>query len=490
MEISELSLQELKASLEAKKLSSEEIVSHYLEKISQNNPILNAYITVNESALAESRRIDLQRLKGRPLGCLAGIPVGIKDMLCTEGIKTTAASKILANFVPPYSATVVDRLKAQGAIILGKLNCDEFAMGSSNEHSAFGPVRNPWNLDCVPGGSSGGSAAAVAGGLAPVTIGTDTGGSIRQPAAFCGIVGLKPTYGRVSRFGIIAFASSLDQAGPMSKTVEDSATILSVIAGHDARDMTSSVQPVLDWNAEMKEEIRGYKIGLVQEFRSNQVGTEIKNRMDAVVECLVSCGAEMVEVSIPAVQNSIPVYYLVAASEASSNLARYDGVRYGYRTEFSLSSEKDINSLYCDSRAEGFGDEVKRRIMIGTYALSAGYYDAFYAKACQLRRKLLIEFNAAFKKCDVLLSPVAATTAFKIGSRIHNPLEMYLNDLFTTSTNLAGLPAMSVPAGFSKDGLPVGVQLTAAHFQELKIFDVGLAVQRHLRYEQRKPHVC
>jgi aspartyl-tRNA(Asn)/glutamyl-tRNA(Gln) amidotransferase subunit A len=415
--------------------------------------------------------------------------MGIKDMLCTQGVQTTAGSKILGGFVPPYSATVVERLEKAGAISLGKTNLDEFAMGSSSETSHYGVSRNPWNLDCVPGGSSGGSAAAVAAGMCAASIGTDTGGSIRQPANFCGVVGVKPTYGRVSRFGIVAFASSLDQAGPMTRSVEDAALILEVICGKDAKDATTSTKPVPEFSKHLNKSLKGIKIGLPREYFSDKVSADTQAAVDRTIQAAKAEGAEVVEVSIPLSEYGVPVYYLIATSEASSNLARYDGVRFGYRADFQSDPAKDTEDFYSRTRGEGFGPEVKRRIVLGTYALSSGYYDAYYIKACQVRRLLREQFLAAFQKCDVMLSPVTTHPAFKVGERLQDPLQMYLNDIFTISTNLAGIPGMSLPAGFSREGLPIGVQLSAAHFQEQKMLNVAYALEQQLKISDKVPNV-
>jgi len=434
--------------------------------------------------------IDGKISAGEDPGPLAGVPFGIKDMFCTKGLKTTAASRILENFVPPYDATVVAKLKSAGITILGKLNQDEFAMGSSNETSYFGPTKNPWNTACVPGGSSGGSAAAQAARLAAGTVGTDTGGSIRQPAHFCGIVGVKPTYGRVSRYGIVSYASSLDQAGPMVSTVEDAALTLEVICGRDERDSTTSNRAVPQFSKDLKEDIKGMKIGLVKEY-THQGGlhADTEKTMQAAIDDLKQRGAEIVEVSLGLTENAVPMYYLIAASEASSNLARYDGVKYGHRAHFENLGSIDLDQFYNKTRGEGFGKEVKRRIMLGTYCLSSGYYDAYYNKACQVRRLMTDQYREAFKKCDVILSPVATHPAFKIGERISDPLAMYLNDIFTVSTNLAGLPGMSVPFGMSADGLPIGVQLTATHFDEQKMLNVGFALEKSYAFAGKVPHV-
>ncbi|MEZ0391739.1 MAG: Asp-tRNA(Asn)/Glu-tRNA(Gln) amidotransferase subunit GatA, partial [Pseudobdellovibrionaceae bacterium] len=450
---------------------------------------LNAFISWNEKSETEARAVDDKIARGEDPGLLAGVPFGIKDMFCTKGLKTTAASKILENFIPPYDATVVSRLKAAGITILGKLNQDEFAMGSSNETSYFGATKNPWNLEYVPGGSSGGSAAAQAARLVAGTLGTDTGGSIRQPSNFCGIVGVKPTYGRVSRYGIVSFASSLDQAGPMVSCVEDAALTLEVICGQDEKDSTTSNREVPQFSKNLKEDLKGIKIGLVKEYQSDGLHSDVQRVFAQAIEVAKKRGAEIIEVSIPLTDQAVPMYYLISASEASSNLARYDGVKYGYRTKIDSMSAIDLDEFYMKNRGEGFGKEVKRRIMLGTYCLSSGYYDAYYNKACQVRRLLRDQFIAAFQKCDVILSPVTTSPAFKIGSKISDPLSMYLNDIFTVSANLSGLPSMSVPFGKSQEGLPIGVQLTAGHFEEQKLLNVGFSLQQSSSERWQVAHV-
>lgn len=480
---------ELRDKIRTKEVKSEEVVSSYLGQIDKLNKDINAFITVSEQALEKAREIDRKLSAGEELGRLAGVPIAIKDLLCTKGTKTTAGSKILHNFIPPYSATVVERLEKAGAIVLGKCNMDEFAMGSSNEISHAGPTKNPWNTEYVPGGSSGGSAAAVAALMAPAAIGTDTGGSIRQPSSFCGVVGVKPTYGRVSRYGIIAFASSLDQAGPMARSVRDCAEMLEVISGVDEMDSTTSPRQVPQWSQSLTSDLKGMKVGMPKEYFSEELGEDTRKAVENAIEVVKQAGAEVVEVSIPLTEVAVPIYYLIATSEASSNLARYDGVRYGYRADFSEIPAKDLTDFYCRTRGEGFGPEVKRRIMLGTYALSSGYYDAYYKKACQVRRLLREQYLEAFKQCDVMLTPVSATPAFKIGERIEDPLQMYLNDIFTTSANLAGIPGMSVPAGFSSDGLPIGVQITAAHFEEQKMMNAAYAIESALKMNEKVPNV-
>ncbi len=484
MNLHTLSVKELSEGLRKKSFSARDIAKSSLHQIEKFNSKLGAFITVNHKALDRASEIDARLAKGEDIGPLGGIPVAIKDMLCTKGMLTTAGSKILNNFKPPYSATVVERLEANGAVNIGKANQDEFAMGSSTETSAFGISRNPWNLDYVPGGSSGGSAAAVAGLMAPVAIGTDTGGSIRQPANFCGIVGIKPTYGRVSRYGIVAFASSLDQAGPMTRTVEDAAIVLEAISGHDERDSTSAQEPVPQWSKNINKNLKGLKVGLPKEYFSDKLQAETRKAVDQAIEVVKKAGAETVEVSLPLTEMAVPIYYLVATSEASSNLARYDGVRFGHRADFSKKGAEDIAEFYCRTRGEGFGSEVKRRIILGTYALSSGYYDAYYKKACQVRRLLRQDFLEAFKKCDVMLSPVTMSPAFKIGDRISDPLAMYLNDIYTTSANLVGIPGISVPVGLTSSKLPIGVQLLASHFQEQHLFNAGAAIEEALSIKE------
>lgn len=489
MKIIDFSIKELRSKIQSREIAATQLVETFFNRAKSIDKKLNAFITMNENALDEAKKIDQKLAAGEPLGPLAGMPVAIKDMLCTKGLRTTAASKILGNFIPPYDSTVVERLKKAGAIVIGKTNLDEFAMGSSNETSHFGAVKNPWSLDCVPGGSSGGSAAAQAARLAVASIGTDTGGSIRQPASFCGIVGVKPTYGRVSRYGIVAYASSLDQAGPMTTTVEDAAEILEVISGHDDHDSTTTQRTIPKLTNLQRQDLKGFKIGLIKEYETDSLSVDVKKTVHSAIESAQSLGAEIVEIKIPLTQYAVPIYYLVAASEASSNLARYDGVRFGHRAEFHNLSAIELEKFYCQNRGEGFGKEVQRRIMIGTYALSSGYYDAYYNKAGQVRRLLTEQFKEAFQKCDVILSPVSTTPAFKIGERIADPLAMYLNDIFTTSTNLAGLPGMSLPFGFSTQGLPIGVQLTASHFNEEKMFSVAYALETAANLSERKPNV-
>lgn len=489
MELTFASLSEISDAVKSKKVSAKEVTAHFQGRIHSLNSKLNAFTSLNENALKDAEAIDARIAKGENVGALAGVPFGIKEMLCTKGITTTAGSKILSNFVPPYDATVVARLKQAGVVIVGKLNQDEFAMGSSNETSFHGNVKNPWDLERVPGGSSGGSAAAQAARLVAGTIGTDTGGSIRQPASFCGIVGVKPTYGRVSRYGIIAFASSLDQAGPMVSSVQDAALTMEAICGHDPMDSTTSQKAVPQWSKNISTNVKGMKIGVIKEYMKGGLDADVQKTFDDSLETLKKMGAEIVEVSVSMTEFAVPIYYLVATSEASSNLARYDGVRFGYRSEFKNLSSIDLEDFYGKTRGEGFGSEVKRRIMLGTYCLSSGYYDAFYNKAGQVRRLLTNQYLAAFKQCDAILSPVTTSPAFKIGELVNDPLTMYLNDIFTTSTNLAGLPGMSVPFGMSKAGLPIGVQLTASHFEEQKMLNVAAALESVSPVKGKNPHV-
>jgi aspartyl-tRNA(Asn)/glutamyl-tRNA(Gln) amidotransferase subunit A len=482
-----LSLEDIRISkiadlVKTKQVKAQEVAEFFLTRSQKHNPTLNAYITLNERAVEQAKKIDEQVAQGKTLGKMAGVPIAVKDLLCTKDLRTTAASKILSNFIPPYSSTVVEKLQAAGSIVVGKANLDEFAMGSSNENSAYGHVKNPWNLEMVPGGSSGGSAAAVSARLAAGAIGTDTGGSIRQPANFCGIVGIKPTYGRVSRYGIVAFASSLDQAGPMALDVKDAALMLEVIAGHDRHDSTSSKKEVPLWSKNLKEDLKGYTIGIPKEYFGEGLDPEVEQTVNGVLAQLKARGATTKEVSIPSIPYGVSIYYIVATSEASSNLARYDGVRYGPRPHVN-----DVEELYKISRGQGFGTEVKRRIMLGTFALSSGYYDAYYTKACKARRMIQHDFLKAFEDCDALVSPVTPQPAFKIGGQIKDPLAMYLNDIHTISTNLAGLPGMSVPGGFSKAGLPIGIQVTAKHFEEDKMLNVAYAIEKSVNIGKRLP---
>ncbi|UYL10497.1 Asp-tRNA(Asn)/Glu-tRNA(Gln) amidotransferase subunit GatA [Bdellovibrio sp. SKB1291214] len=489
MELTFASISDISEAVKTKKISAKEVADHFQKRIGSLDKQLNSFTSINPDSLKQAEALDDRIAKGEDVGLLAGVPFGIKEMLCTKNLTTTAGSKILSNFVPPYDATVVARLKKNGATIMGKLNQDEFAMGSSNETSYHGSVKNPWDTSRVPGGSSGGSAAAQAARLVVGTIGTDTGGSIRQPASFCGIVGVKPTYGRVSRYGIIAFASSLDQAGPMVSTVKDAALTLEVISGHDPMDSTSSQKTVPQWSKNLSQDVKGFKVGVIKEYLKGGLDADTEKTFNDSLEALKTLGAEIVEVSVSMTEFAVPIYYLIATSEASSNLARYDGIRYGYRAEFASLSGVELEDFYGKTRGEGFGSEVKRRIMLGTYCLSSGYYDAYYNKAGQVRRLLTEQYLAAFKKCDVILSPVTTAPAFKIGELISDPLAMYMNDIFTTSTNLAGLPGMSVPYSLSKSGLPIGIQVTANHFDEQRMLNVAAALEASSLMKGQKPHV-
>lgn len=490
MDLLTASMFETHKAIKEKKISAVEVAKYFIFRTEKLNPNLNAFIKLNPDSLKQAEATDQKIAKGESVGALAGIPFGIKDLLCTRGIETTAASKILKGFVPAYDSTVVARLKEAGATIIGKLNLDEFAMGSSNENSVHGVCKNPWNPEYVPGGSSGGSASAQAARLVMGTIGTDTGGSIRQPANFCGVVGIKPTYGRVSRYGIVAFASSLDQAGPIVSSVEDAALTLEVIAGKDEMDGTTSTRPVEAFSKNLSSDVKGRKIGIVKEYHhSDLIHPDIRKTYEQAIETLKNLGAEIVEVSIPLTQYAVSMYYLISASEASSNLARYDGVKYGYRADFKDLSGLPLDEFYAQTRAEGFGKEVKRRIILGTFCLSSGYFDAYYNKACQVRRLLRNQYDEAFAKCDAIISPVSTTPSFKIGTRVYDPLKMYLNDIFTTSTNLAGLPGLSVPFGLTSDGLPIGIQLTGHHFQEQKILNVAFALEKNSPVKGKVPSV-
>lgn len=479
MDLLKASNRQIGEAVQGRKVSATEVAKFYLDRVKQFDGKLNSFLKINPLLEQQAKLVDDRLAKGEVVGPLAGVPFGIKDMFCTEGLETTAGSKILANFKPPYDATVVSRLKKSGALVVGKLNQDEFAMGSSNENSAYGPVRNPWNLECVPGGSSGGSAAAVAARLVAASVGTDTGGSVRQPANFCGIVGFKPTYGRISRYGIISYASSLDQAGPMTATVEDAALQLEIIAGHDPMDSTTSQKAVPAYSKNINPSVKGMKIGLLKEYmNADALHPDVLAALNQAIDYLKKEGAQFVELSVPLTEHAVPVYYLVATSEASSNLARYDGVKYGFRAQFPSLSDLDLDQFYKKTRGEGFGKEVKRRILLGTYCLSSGYYDAYYKKAAQVRQLIQNQFLDCFQKCDVILSPVTTSPAFKLGSRVYDPLTMYLNDIYTVSTNLAGLPGMSIPFQLSKDGLPIGLQLQGRHFDEQTLFNVGALLEK------------
>ncbi len=477
------SLKELSQALSAKQISSVELTGLFLKRIEDLNPDLNAFITVDpQRSLAEAAAADALRAQGQA-GLLTGIPLAQKDIFCAEGWRTTCGSKMLSNFVSPYDAHVIQLCKQQGLVNLGKTNMDEFAMGSSNETSFFGSVKNPWDTARVPGGSSGGSAAAVAARLAPAATGTDTGGSIRQPAAHCGITGLKPTYGVVSRYGMIAFASSLDQAGPMARSAEDCALLMTAMAGFDERDSTSLERPVEDYSRDLNLPLAGLRVGLPKEFFGEGLTADVAAAVETAIAEYKKLGATVVEISLPNTRLSIPVYYVLAPAEASSNLSRFDGVRYGHRAaEFN-----GLTELYEKSRAEGFGAEVKRRIMIGTYVLSHGYYDAYYKKAQQVRRLIAADFASAFEKCDVILGPTTPQTAFKFGEKSANPVEMYLSDIYTIAVNLAGLPGMSLPCGFDQQGLPIGLQLIGNYFGEARLLNAAHQYQQATDWHLRAP---
>ena len=473
---------QLSRALQNREISSTELTSAFLQRIARLDGQLNSFITVDEeSALAAAAQAD-QRLAAGDAPALAGIPIAHKDIFCTRGMRTSCGSRMLDNFVPPYDATLISHFHRDGAVILGKTNMDEFAMGSSNENSYYGPARNPWNTDLVPGGSSGGSAAAVAALLAPAATGTDTGGSIRQPAAFCGITGLKPTYGRVSRLGMVAFASSLDQAGPMAHTAQDCALLLNTMAGFDPLDSTSSQEPVSDYTADLDNPLAGLRIGLPQEYFGDGLDAATGQAIDGALKVLEELGATLVEVSLPHSAMTIPTYYVVAPAEASTNLSRFDGVRYGHRCE----NPQDLHDLYTRSREEGFGDEVKRRILVGTYALSAGYYDAYYKKAQQVRRLIKQDFMACFEQVDVIAGPTTPGPAFALGAKSDDPVAMYLEDVYTLAVNLAGLPGLSMPAGLV-DGAPVGLQLIGRHFDESRLLNVAHQYQQQTDWHQLHP---
>ncbi|PNT89164.1 Asp-tRNA(Asn)/Glu-tRNA(Gln) amidotransferase subunit GatA [Coxiella burnetii] len=473
---------ELKQDLRDKTISSVELTQHFLDRIKTINPTLNSFISITEEyALTQAKAADARLAKGEATS-LTGIPIAQKDIFCTKDIKTSCGSKMLDNFIAPYDATVVEQLNKAGAILIGKTNMDEFAMGSSNENSYFGAVKNPWDLERVPGGSSGGSAAAVAARLVPGATGTDTGGSIRQPAALCGITGLKPTYGRVSRYGMIAFASSLDQAGPMAQTAEDAALLLNALAGHDAKDSTSINKNVPDYTATLTTSLEGLKVGLPKEYFGEGLNSSIAESIETVKKTLEKMGPTFIEIQLPHTDFAAPAYYVLAPAECSSNLARYDGVRYGYRCDKPV----DLDDLYKRSRTEGFGSEVKRRIMIGTYVLSAGYYDAYYLKAQKIRRLIRDDFMKAFETVDVILTPATPTPAFKLNEKIADPVAMYLSDVYTIAVNLAGLPAIAFPAGFM-DQLPIGAQLIGNYFEEARLLNITHRYQQETDWHKQSP---
>jgi len=486
MSVWELTAHELSKLLNAGQISATELVQEMYKRIEEIDGEINAYITLcKEEALRQAGEVDEARKRGETLHPLAGIPIAIKDNICVRNYQTSCGSKILAGFKPPYDATVVERVKNAGMVILGKTNMDEFAMGSSNETSYYGIVRNPWNKEKIPGGSSGGSAAAVAAGEAILALGSDTGGSIRQPASLCGVVGLKPTYGRVSRYGLVAFASSLDQIGPITKDVEDAALLLQVIAGWDEHDSTSVPQEVPDYIELIKRDIKGLKIGLPYEYFGEGLDEEVREALEEAVRLLEGMGAEVVWVHLPHTEYAIACYYIICTAEASSNLARYDGVQYGYRAK-----SDDMIQMYKRTRAEGFGAEVKRRIMLGTYVLSAGYYEAYYLKGMKVRTLIKEDFDKAFREVDCIITPTSPTPAFGIGEKLDDPLKMYLSDIYTISANLAGIPAVSIPCGFSKDGLPIGMQIMGKPFDEVTILQVGYAYQQETNFHKCMPELA
>ena len=485
MELFELSVLELHDKLKAREVSSVEATRAMLARIEATDPQVNAFITVTTEDALEAAEAADRRIAAGETDILTGIPIALKDIFVTKGIRTTCGSRILENFVPPYDGTAVAKLKERGAVILGKLNQDEFAMGSSSESSAFGATRNPWNLECTPGGSSGGSAACIAARQATAALGTDTGGSIRQPASHCGCVGLKPTYGRVSRYGVIAYASSLDQVGPVTRNVTDCAVMLGAVAGHDPLDSTSVQLPVPDYAAALTGDVRGLRVGLPKEYFIAGLDSDVKKAMDLAIETFRGLGAEFAEVTLPHTEYAVDTYYLIATAEASSNLARYDGVRFGHRS----AGAAGLMEMYTKSRAEGFGDEVKRRIMLGTYALSSGYYDAYYLKAQKVRTLIMHDFLKAFETVDVMLTPIAPTPAFRLGEKVNDPLQMYLSDIFTIPVNLAGTCAMSVPAGLSGNGLPIGLQLIGRPFAEETILRAGHAFEQATEWHMKKASV-
>src|SRR5437899_11753897 len=475
MGLKSLTIDVARAAVQQRKASAVSLAESFYTKIQTDDPKIGAYLTLSkERAFAKAAEIDKLAEKGERLPPLGGVPVAIKDVMVTKGVRTTAGSKILGNYIPPYDCTAVSRLEAAGAIVLGKLNCDEFAMGSSNENSAWKPVHNPRDLSRVPGGSSGGAAAAVAADMTVAALGSDTGGSIRQPASFCGVVGLMPTYGRVSRYGLIAFASSLDHIGPLTRTVKDAAILLRVIAGHDPLDSTSANVPVPDYEADLAKPVSGLKIGVPKEYFGECLDDEVRNAVEAGIAKLRSAGCEIVNISMPHTAYAIPTYYVIATAEASANLARFDSVRYGYRAK----GARTLSEMYRKSRDEGFGAEVKRRIMLGTYALSSGYYDAYYLKAQRVRTLLARDFRDAFQKVDAIVTPTAPTPAFKIGEKSDDPLSMYLADIYTVTADLAGIPAISIPCGKTKEKLPIGLQILGKHFHEATILRVAHAYEQ------------
>ncbi len=481
MDITKLTVHELQEKLKSKELTIEQITKAYVENIEKYEKDVQAFITpLKVDALKQAQEIQEKVENKEITNSLAGIPIGIKDNICTKGVKTTCASKMLENFVAPYNATVMEKINNENMINLGKLNMDEFAMGASTEYSYFKKTRNPWNLSTVPGGSSGGVAAAVAANMVPWALGSDTGGSIRQPASFCGVVGLKPTYGLVSRYGLVAFASSLDQIGPITKDVQDAAILLNVIAGHDEKDSTSANKEKVDYTKALKNDVKGLRIGIPKEYFGEGINSEVKQSLEKAIETYKALGATVEEFSLNIADYALATYYIIACAEASSNLGRFDGIRYGYRTE----NYTDLKELFRNSRSEGFGAEVKRRIILGTYVLSSGYYDAYYKKAQQVRTLVKKEFDKAFEKYDVLLAPTSPTVAFEIGTRSNNPLEMYLADICTVSVNIAGLPGISIPCGVDSKGMPIGMQLIANKFEEETILNVAYTYEQKIKFRE------
>ena len=487
MDITELTVHELIEKLNKDELTSSDIVNSYIEKINKNEENVQAFITIlKEEAVKQAEEIDLKRKNNEEVSVLAGIPIGIKDNICTKGVKTTCASKMLENFVSPYDATVMEKINNEELINLGKLNMDEFAMGASTEYSYFHQTKNPWNINNVPGGSSGGSAAAVAANMVPWALGSDTGGSVRQPASFCGVVGLKPTYGLVSRYGLVAFASSLDQIGPITKDVKDSAILLNILTGHDEKDSTSVNVKKIDYVKTLKNDVKGLKIAVPKELLGEGINEEVKENILNAIEKYKEMGAEVEEISLDFMKYVVSTYYIIACAEASSNLGRFDGVRYGHRTK----NYENISELIKNSRSEGFGEEVKRRIILGTYVLSSGYYDAYYKKAQQVRTYIKQEFSKIFEKYDVILSPTAPTTAYEIGTKSSNPVEMYLSDICTVPVNIAGLPAISIPCGVDKNNMPIGIQLIGNQFEEDKILNAAYTYEQATKFREKyKPQV-
>ena len=482
MDITELTVHELRDKLKSKELTVSEITKAYADRIYEKEKDVQAFVTtLTEDAISKAKEIDEKRQNGETLPEFAGIPIGIKDNICTKGVRTTCSSKMLENFISPYDATVTEKLNSEALISLGKLNMDEFAMGASTEYSYFKKTRNPWNLNAVPGGSSGGSAAAVASSMVPWALGSDTGGSIRQPASFCGVVGLKPTYGLVSRYGLVAFASSLDQIGPITKDVEDSAILLNIISGHDEKDSTSANIEKKDYTKALKNDVRGLKIGIPKEYFGEGINPEVKEKLEEAIEKYKQLGAIVEDCSLDIADYALATYYIIACAEASSNLGRFDGIRYGYRTK----NFTNLKELFKNSRSEGFGAEVKRRIILGTYVLSSGYYDAYYKKAQQVRTLVKKEFDKLFEKYDILLTPTSPTVAFEIGTKSNNPLEMYLADICTVSINIAGLPAISIPCGVNSEGMPIGMQLIGNHFEEETILNVAYTYEQATKFREK-----